>query len=268
MHIVFDGFDDLVTNKEDVKEILKNQETISNIDQASSSQPPPKSWKLVGDHPLEQIIGNTSDGIRTRLSFKDNDNNMAMISHIERRNIHEAICEESWAKAMKEELSQFEKNEVWNLVSKPQGHSIIGTRWVFRNKLNKEGKVIRNKARLVAEGYNQQEGNEYDETFAPVARLEAIRILLAYASHKNIKLFQMDVKCDFLNGILNEEVYVHQRPGFENTDKPNHVFKLTKALYGLKQAPRAWYERLSTFLIMKKISRGKIDITLFRKDDE
>jgi len=139
---------------------------------------------------------------------------------------------------------------------------------VFRNKLDEEGKVIRNKARLVAQGYNQQEGIDYDETFAPVAKLEAIQILLAYASHKNIKLFQMDVKSVFLNGFLNEEVYVHQPPGFENTNKPNHVFKLTNALYGLKQAPRAWYERLSTFLIKNNFSRGNIDTTLFRKDDK
>jgi len=175
------------------------------------------------------------------------------------------MCEESWVIAMKEELSQFEKNEVWNLVSKPQGHSIIGTRWVFRNKLDEEGRIIRNIARLVAQGYNQQEGIDYDETFALVARLEAIRILLAYASHKNIKLFQMDDKSAFPNGFLNEEVYVHQPPGFENTNKPNHVFKLTKTLYGLKQAPRAWYERLSTFLIKNNFSKGKIDTTLFRK---
>ena len=174
---------------------------------------------------------------------------MAMISQIEPKNINEAMCEESWVNAMEEELSQFERNKVWNLVSKPQNQSIIGTRWVFRNKLDEEGKVVRNKARLVAQGYNQQEGIDYDETFAPVARLEAIRILLAFASHKNIKLFQMDVKSAFLNGFLNEEVYVHQPPGFENSIKPNHVFKLTKALYGLKQAPRAWYERLSTFLL-------------------
>jgi vacuolar-type H+-ATPase catalytic subunit A/Vma1 len=122
---------------------------------------------------------------------------MAMISQIEPKSISEAIIDKSWVQAMKEELSQFEKNEVWTLVPNPQDHTIIGTRWVFRNKLNEEGKVIRNKARLVAQGYNQQEGIDYDETFAPVARLEAIRIMLAYASHKNIKLFQMDVKSAF-----------------------------------------------------------------------
>ena len=168
---------------------------------------------------------------------------MAMISQIEPKSIKEAIIDESWVEAMNEELHQFQKNQVWTLVPNPQTQSIIGTRWVFRNKLDEEGKVTRNKARLVAQGYNQQEGIDYDETYAPVARLEAIRILLAYAFHKCIKLFQMDVKSAF----LNEEVYVHQPLDFENLEKPNHVFKLTKALYGLKQAPRAWYERLSIF---------------------
>jgi len=115
---------------------------------------------------------------------------------------------------------------VWNLVPKPQNQSVIETRWVFRNKSDKEGKVIRNKVRLVAQEYNQQEGIDYDEIFAPIARLKAIRILLAYASHKNIKLFQMDVKSAFLNGFLNEEVYVQQPPGFENSNKPNHVLNL------------------------------------------
>jgi len=149
------------------------------------------------------------------------------------------------------------------LVPEPQNQSVIGTRWVFINKLDEEGKVTRNKARLVAQGYNQQEGIDYDETYAPVARLEAIKILLAYASHKCIKLFQMDVKSAFLNGFLNEEVYVHQPLGFEDLQKPKHVFKLTKALNGLKQAPRAWYERLSTFLLQNGFSRGKINTTLF-----
>jgi len=152
-----------------------------------------------------------------------------------------------------------------NLVPNNQSKTIIGAKWVFRNKLDENGKVVRNKARLVAQGYNQQEGIDYDETFAPVARLEAIRILLAYAAHKNIKLFQMDVKSAFLNGFLNEEVYVSQPLGSINEEKPNHVFKLTKALYGSKQAPRGWYDRLSTLLIENGFSRGKIDTTLFRK---
>src|SRR5262249_13031391 len=112
---------------------------------------------------------------------------------------------------------------------------------------------------------NQEEGIDFDETFAPVARLEAIRILLAFSAFKNFTLFQMDVKRAFLNGFIKEEVYVEQPPGFEDNEFPNHVYKLNKALYGLKQAPRAWYERLSSFLMNNGFSRGKIDTTLFIK---
>ena len=147
--------------------------------------------------------------------------------------------DDSWIIAMQDELNQFERNEVWKLVPRPNDHLVIGTKWVFRNKQDESSIVVRNKARLVAKGFNQEEGIDYEETFAPVARLEAIRMLLAYASSNNFKLFQMDVKSAFLNGFISEEVYVEQPPRFENSLLPNHVFKLTKALYGLKQAPRA-----------------------------
>ena len=123
--------------------------------------------------------------------------------------------------------------------------------------------ITRNKSRLVIQGYNQEEGIDYDETFAPVARMEAIRILIAFATFMGFKLYQMDVKSAFLNGDLKEKVYVKQPPGFEDVELPNHVFKLNKALYGLKQAPRAWYERLSKFLLKNGFKRGKIDNTLF-----
>ena len=166
---------------------------------------------------------------------------------------------------MQEELNQFERNDVWTLVPRPKNHIIIGTKWVFRNKKDESGVITRNKARLVAQGFNQEEGIDYDETYAPVARLEAIRMLLAYACYKDFKLFQMDVKSAFLNGFINEEVYVEQPPGFENHISPNHVFKLTKALYGLKQTPRAWYEIFSGFLSQKGFSRRKIDTSLFIK---
>ena len=170
--------------------------------------------------------------------------------------------------AMQEELNQFERNQVWELVPKPEHQSIIGTKWVFRNKLDESGVVVRNKARLVAQGYNQEEEIDFDETFAPVARLESIRMLLAFACHKNFTLYQMDVKSIFLNGYIMEEVYVKQPPGFENKKYPNHVYKLRKALYGLKQAPRAWYERLSKFLLENGFSMGKVNTTLFIKYDK
>ncbi|GKB78639.1 putative ribonuclease H-like domain-containing protein, partial [Tanacetum coccineum] len=134
-----------------------------------------------------------------------------------------------------------------------------------RNKLDKRGIVIRNKARLVAQGYTQEEGIDYDEVFAPVARIEAIRLFLAYASFKDFVVYQMDVKSDFLYGKIEEEVYVCQPPGFEDPDFPNKVYKVEKALYGLHQAPRAWYETLSTYLLNNGFHRGKIDKTLFIK---
>ncbi|GJY47723.1 retrovirus-related pol polyprotein from transposon TNT 1-94 [Tanacetum coccineum] len=142
---------------------------------------------------------------------------------------------------------------VWNLVG------------VFRNKLDENDVVSRNKARLVAQVYNQQEGIDYDETYALVARLESIRILLAYACALSFKLFQMDIKSAFLNGFINEEVYVAQPPGFIDFEKPDHVYKLKKALYGLKQAPKAWYDRLKAFLIKHEYKIGMVDNTLFTK---
>ncbi|GJY30653.1 copia protein [Tanacetum coccineum] len=183
----------------------------------------------------------------------------------EPKNVNEALGDESWIVAMQEELNQFIANDVWELVPQPKNMTIIGTKWVFRNKLDENGIVSRNKARLVAQGYNQQEGIDYDETYAPVARLESIRILLAYACALDFKLFQMDVKSAFLNGFINEEVYVAQPPRFIDFEKPDHVYKLKKALYGLKQAPKAWYDRLKAFLIKHEYKIGMVDNTLFTK---
>ncbi|GJU67859.1 copia protein [Tanacetum coccineum] len=134
--------------------------------------------------------------------------------------------------------------------------TIIGTKWVFKNKLDESGIVSRNKARLVAQGYNQQEDIDYNETFASVARLDSIRILLAYACALDFKIFQMDVKNAFLNDFINEEVYVARPPGFIDFEKMDHVYKLKKALYGLKQAPKAWYDRLKAFLIKHEYKMG------------
>ncbi|WVZ79656.1 hypothetical protein U9M48_027211 [Paspalum notatum var. saurae] len=167
---------------------------------------------------------------------------------------------------MQEELNSFARNEVWVLKERQKDKNIIGTKWVFRNKQDEHGVVVCNKARLVAKGFAQVEGLDFGETFTPVARLEAICILLAFSSHHKIKLYQMDVKSTFLNGYINELVYVDQPPGFEDPRKPNHVYRLHKALYGLKQAPRTWYERLRDFLIMQGFKIGKVNMTLFTKD--
>jgi hypothetical protein len=157
---------------------------------------------------------------------------------------------------MQEELNNFTRNEVWHLVPCPN-QNVVGTKWVFRNKQDEHGVVTRDKARLVAKGYSQVEGLDFGETYAPVARLESIRILLAYATYRGFKLYQMDVKSAFRNGPI-KEVYVEQPPGFEDSEYPNHVYKLSKALYGLKQAPRAWYECLRDFLSLMASKSEKL----------
>nr|GEV80755.1 retrovirus-related Pol polyprotein from transposon TNT 1-94 [Tanacetum cinerariifolium] len=140
---------------------------------------------------------------------------------------------------------------------------MITLKWIYKVKLDELGGILKNKARLVARGYHQEEGIDFEESFAPVARFEAIRIFLAYAAHKNMVVYQMDVKTVFLNGNLREEVYVSQPDGFVDQDNPNHVYKLKKALYGLKQASRAWYDMLSLFLISQDFSKGSVDLKFF-----
>lgn len=138
---------------------------------------------------------------------------------------------------MHEELNQFERNNVWKLVPAPPNQSIIETKWVFKNKHDEVGNVVRNKARLIAQGYNQQEGIDYEKTFAHITRLESMRMLLAFAYFRNFKLFQMNVKSAFLNGYLNEEVYIKQPLGFEDPDNPDHVFKTFKSSIWVKASP-------------------------------
>ncbi|GJV06772.1 putative ribonuclease H-like domain-containing protein [Tanacetum coccineum] len=145
---------------------------------------------------------------------------------------------------------------LFSMLYLPHGMKVIGTKWVYRNKRDERGVVVRNKARLVAQGYTQEEGIDYDEVFAPVARIEAIRLFLAFASFMGFIVYQMDVKSAFLYGTIDEEVYVSQPPGFVDPDHPKKVYKVVKALYGLHQAPRAWYATLSTFLEKHGYKRG------------
>jgi len=148
---------------------------------------------------------------------------------------------------MNEELDQIEKNDTWELVPRPKNKNMIGTKWVFRNKLNEYGQVTTNKARLVCKGYAQIRGINFEETCSPVARMEAIRLILAYECSKNVKGYQMDVKSTFMNGELEEEFYI-QPEGFQLSENAYYVCKLKKALYGLKQDPREWYSRLDKYL--------------------
>ena len=158
---------------------------------------------------------------------------------------------------MEEEIKQIEKNKTWSLVPRPEDKNVIGTKWVFRNKLDENGEVKRNKARLVCKGYAQEEGIEYGETFAPIARMEGVRILIVYIAHKGFKVYYMDVKSTFLNGILEEEIYVENTEGFLDNNNKSMTFRLHKALYGLKEAPRAWYERLHIYLVKVGFEKEK-----------
>ncbi|GJR12945.1 retrovirus-related pol polyprotein from transposon TNT 1-94 [Tanacetum coccineum] len=187
------------------------------------------------------------------------------ISTIEPKNIKEAMLDHSWNESMQDELNQFKRLDVWELVECPVGRNIIAVKWIWKNKTDAKNMVIRNKSRLVAKGYRQEEGIDFEDSFAPVARLEAVRIFVAYAAHKNFPIFQMDVKTAFLNGPLKEEVFVRQPDGFVDPEFPNHVYRLKKALYGLKQAPRAWYDKLSSFLIEHHFTKGIVDPTLITR---
>ncbi|GJV62611.1 hypothetical protein Tco_1473439 [Tanacetum coccineum] len=177
-------------------------------------QPYPHEKKWTKDHPLHKIIGDPKSSVRTRGQLANSCLFACLLSSIEPANVAEALKDADWVSAMQDELDQFARLKVWRLVPRLEGKTIIKTKWIFKNKKDESSLVIRNKARLVAVGYYQQEGIDYDETFAPVARIEAIRLFLAYAAHKDFTVFQMDVKTAFLNGILKEEVYVGQPPGF------------------------------------------------------
>ncbi|GAA0151671.1 transmembrane signal receptor [Lithospermum erythrorhizon] len=161
------------------------------------------------------------------------------------------------------------KNEVWELVPRPDDHNVIGIKWIFKINLMSMGILPkRSQTSGLASGYTQVEGVDFEETFAPVTRLEAIRLLLSLACLVKFKLYQMDVQSAFLNGIIQEEVYLEQPKGFIDPSNPDHVYRLKKVLYGLKQAHRAWYERLTIFLLKNGYTRGAVDNTLFIKREK
>nr|GEY04541.1 hypothetical protein [Tanacetum cinerariifolium] len=255
--------DDVQQSSEEVRVPSSNTQSISNnmilnVDEASTShnvfnerledayfdastlfhdpsnvhtfyQPYPHEKKWTKDHPLYKIIGDPKSSVHTRGQLENSCLFSCLLSSIEPNNVAEALKDVDW------------------------------------NKKDESSLVIRNKTRLVVVGYSQQEGIDYDETFAPIARIEAICLFLTYAAHKDFTVFQMDVKIVFLNGILKEEVYVGQPLGFVSKQYPDHVYALDKALHGLKQAHRAWYDVLSQFLIDSGFPKGSIDTTLFVK---
>jgi hypothetical protein len=213
------------------------------------------------NHPVDQILGDISKGVTTCSRLANFCEHYSFVSSIEPFRVEEALQDPDWVLAMQEELNNFKRNEVSSLVPRPK-QNVVGTKWVFRNKQDEHGVVTRNKARLVAKGYAQVAGLDFEETLAPVARLESIWILLAYATHHSFKLFQMDVKSAFLNGPIKEEVYVEQPPGFEDDRYPDHVYKLSKALYGLKHAREHGMNAFRIFLLLMLSGLGKL-IPLF-----
>ncbi|KAI3703962.1 hypothetical protein L1987_74161 [Smallanthus sonchifolius] len=251
-----------------IDEVGPSADNITNLDEYLEEDEIPQ-LRIHKNHPTDNIIGPLNVGVRTQSACDALENSMfsCFISQVEPKNIKSALLENSWVEAMQEELQQFSKLNVWNLVDLPTNKVPIGTRWVFRNKKDEGGIVVRNKARLVVQGFYQEEGIDFEEVFAPVARLEAIKMFLAYAAYMDFTVHQMDIKSTFLYGKVQEEVYVKQPPGFIDPNFPDRVYKLDKALYGLHQAARAWYETLSKQLLENGFTRGAIDQTLFKRKD-
>ncbi|GKE94798.1 putative ribonuclease H-like domain-containing protein, partial [Tanacetum coccineum] len=208
---------------------------------------PTSTPRIHNIHPKSQILGDPKSAVQTRSKMQHK-------SKAAKKKSQRSTT--FWVQAMQEELLQFKLQQVWVLVDLPHGEKMIGTKWVYRNKRDERGVVVRNKARLVAQGHRQEEGIDYDKVFAPVARIEAIRLFLAFASFMGFIVYQMDIKSTFLYGTIDEEVYVSQPPSFVDPDHPKKVYKVVKALYGLHQAPRAWYATLSTFLETHGYRRG------------
>ncbi|KAH0657870.1 hypothetical protein KY289_026618 [Solanum tuberosum] len=209
--------DDEITSLKPTEEISKvtlelntDESAITEVESTTPADKAniPREYRHNASYPENFILGKPNEKIQIRSSLK-NKASLSLVSQMEPKQINEAMVDESWIQAMEEELNQCERNQVWTLIERLKNCSVIGTKWVFRNKLDENGKVIHNKARLVAQGYSQHEGIDYDETFAPMERF------------------------------IKEEVFVKQPPGFENPSFPNFVYKLSKALYGLKQAPKA-----------------------------
>ncbi|GKE99082.1 putative ribonuclease H-like domain-containing protein, partial [Tanacetum coccineum] len=223
---------------------------MTNLDTHILVSPIPTT-KIHKDHPVEQIIGDIHSAPQTRritksvtnhsmfssvqqrINHKDFQNCLfaCFLSQVQPKKVIQALTDPSWIEAIQDELLQFKLQQVWTLVDLPYGKRAIGTKWVYRNKKDERGIVVRNKARLVAQGYTQEEGIYYDEVFALVAKIEAIRLFLAYASFKDFVVYQMDMKSAFLYGKIEEEVYVYQPPGFEDPGFPNRIYKVEKATY-------------------------------------
>nr|GFA44480.1 hypothetical protein [Tanacetum cinerariifolium] len=210
-----------------VQEVAESSShNIGNSNVPTFNQPQLFEYLWTKDHPLEQVLGNPSKLVQTRRQIAT-DPEMCMfaltVSTAEPKNVKEAMANFAWIEAMQDELHQFDRLQFWELVDKPFGKTVIRLKWLWKNKKDEDQTVIRNKARLVAKGYAQEEGIDFEESFAPVAHLEAVRIFIAYVAHKSFPIYHMDVKTAFLNGPLKEEVYVAQPDGLVDPDQPKKV---------------------------------------------
>jgi hypothetical protein len=203
------GGDEDINDKEDDQEIRDQRPPHPTVHQA-----------IQRDHPVNSILGDIHKGVTTRSRVAHFCEHYSFVSSIKPYRVEDALRDPDWVVAMQKELNNFTRNDIWHLVPRPN-QNVVGTKWVFRNKQDEHGVVTRNKAQLVAKGYSQVEGFDFDETYALVARLESIRILLAYATYHGFMLYQMDLKSAFLNGPIKEEVYVEQPPDFEDSEYPN-----------------------------------------------
>nr|GEZ22279.1 retrovirus-related Pol polyprotein from transposon TNT 1-94 [Tanacetum cinerariifolium] len=243
LNAVFEG--DLFVNPfatPSTESVVSSTHYVDPLNMHTFYQPYPYDYQWIKDHPLEQVIGEPSRSVMIRNQLKT-DGDMCIYALT---------------------ISIMEPNSVIGWHQTPYSEMVI------KKKHDEENTVIHNKTRLVVKGYRQEEGIDFEESFAPVAQMEVIRIFLAYAAYKGFTVYQMDVKTAFLLGSLKEDVYVCQPEGFINADHLSHIYKLKKALYGLKQAPRAWYDKLSIFLLQNGFSKGTIDLMLFTKrfDDD
>ena len=251
-----------------------NSQPLSSIITGSPSAPSPNSQVEV-----EDVVSNESrlQRIRTRPTWMqdyvisgvnqidDQISHFALFSDHDPIAFHDAIKESKWQKAMDEEIEAIEKSNTWELTNLPKGQKSIGVKWVYKKKLNADGKVDKYKARLVVKGYKQEYEVDYKEVFAPVAGLDTIRLVISVAAQNLWSIYQFDVKLAFLHGELQEDVYVEQPLGYEKQGNENKVYKLKKALYGLKQPPRVWYSRIESYFIRAGFHKCPYEHTLFIK---
>ena len=255
-----------VLQQPNIQEQQQQQEGFSDTNSPSSTSDEDKSSH--SEEEGNQQLRRSSRQVRAPERYKDYALMSSISNVIEPISFDEANVHDEWRNAMEEEYESIMQNNTWELTELPKHKNPIGCKWIYKPKFKSDGSIDKYKARLVAKGYSQTEGIDYAETFAPVAKLNTIRLLIALATKYNWKLNQLDVKSAFLNGELKEEVYLTQPEGFVEKGQEHLVCKLKKALYGLKQAPRSWYEKIDSFFLQQGFMRSKSDPNLYIKCDE